>query len=213
MVRHGLIKDFDVLSFDVEQKRKLPCEAWLKGKMHRHMFGQESQRIPQRIHWIDYSLISVGTVNVNLKSPLLNQLFMEYGESYLGLGIDDYSRKHFIFPARKKGEFADELEKFILRMKTKLERKLKEFITDGGTEVASKEFKLYLQRNGTEHLRTNCNTPNSNAPAERGFRTEFEFGKSNLFHAKLSSIFWSYAIMKRELCNKYVARSYKEIKS
>ena len=198
----GLI-DRNALRYIMEQGKKIDfninrpiCEGCEFGKSHRQPFKDYTSRPPatallERIH-CDLS----GPINISeVMGEDSEKVFKCLGEpKYLSLIVDEKSRMMFCKLLQFKSEAADHIIEFITQAENEVERKVKYFHADGGTEYNNSTLREYFKSKGIKMELTTRSTPQHNGIVERCNRSVFELARSMLFHAKLNSVFWGEAV-------------------
>ena len=172
------------------------CEDCLIGKSNRKPFSNKSSAPP--ITGIMDKFVSdlCGPIKgTSVDSGDEIDIPSLSGKLYLILIIDDYSGKYFGDLLKYKSDSIDYIIPLIKRLQNSMERKLKQFHSDGGGEFEDKLLSDYFKDNGTNQSFTTAGTPQHNGKAERAMRTLFEMCRSMLSHCKLPFTFWGAAIL------------------
>ena len=104
--------------------------------------------------------------------------------------IDDHTRYTWFYPLRRKSNFFECFLKFQNLVENQLERQIKIFQSDGGSEFQSIKFQNHLSKCGILQ-RVSCpGTPEQNGVVERKHRHIVEMGLTMLFNAKLPLSLW-----------------------
>jgi hypothetical protein len=179
-------KSVNGLNIDqAEHKLSKPkmCDSCLKGKQHRHPFGNE---------WKDKAENIMDKVHADLCGPVQPT---RNGELYLSTVIDERSRMIFGELIKLKSDAADGIIAWIIKAKTFTGKPLKLFHSDGGGEYRGKKILKHFKDEGIEPRSTLPGTPQHNGIAERANRTLFESARSMLSHSKLPKEFWGDAVL------------------
>ena len=146
------------------------CEPCVHGKNHRQPFPQSSGR------------------KTNQPLELVHSdICGKIGSKSLSGGT------HHVWVYIMKSK--SEVFRLFIDWKTMVEnvsgRKVKTLRTDNGGEYTSREFELYLTREGIHHETTIPHTPEQNGVAERQNRTLIQGVRTMLFDSKLPQRFWA----------------------
>ena len=82
--------------------------------------------------------------------------------------IDDYSRKSWMMPLRKKIDTAVALKEWIAIRETEVGKKLKVLRSDNGGEFIDATSRKWMREHGLQHQTILARSPQSNGVAERG---------------------------------------------
>lgn len=113
------------------------------------------------------------------------------GNRYLLTFVDDYSRKVFAIPIKKKSDVFNEFVNFKNLVENQCSSKIKILRSDNGTEYVNNQFLKFLKQHGIVHQKTCPYTPEQNGVAERMNRTLVERMRCMLFDAELGEHFWA----------------------
>ena len=159
------------------------CEPCVHGKNHRQPFPQSSGRKTSQPLELVHSDVcgKIGSKSLS-------------GGEYFVTFVDDYTHHVWVYIMKSKCEVFG----LFIDWKTLVEnvsgRKVKTLRTDNGGEYTSREFELYLMREGINHETTIPHTPEQNGVAERQNRTLIEGVRTLLFDSKLPHRFWAEAL-------------------
>ncbi|CAI7786364.1 unnamed protein product [Closterium sp. NIES-53] len=119
-----------------------------------------------------------------------------YGESMWGtIAMDVYTRMTWVYVLSKKSDVAETVKTYWLPMvERQQDRLVKAIRTDRGGEFLSKEFSLWLKKNGIRQPLTVPYSPAINRIAERANRTITETARELLIEARLPDYFWPDAV-------------------
>lgn len=109
-----------------------------------------------------------------------------YGFEYYITFVDTYSRHTWIYLLKSKSETVT--TQFITQVEKLLNKSVKMFQTDGGTEY--KQLKEFFNKKGIIHRTTCLYTSEQNVIIERKHRHIVETGLSLLTNSSLPKIFW-----------------------
>ncbi|CAI7881259.1 unnamed protein product [Closterium sp. NIES-53] len=113
------------------------------------------------------------------------------GAEYFLTIVDVYTRMTWVCVLSKKGDVAETVKTDWLPMvERQQDRLVKAIRTDRGGEFLSKEFSLWLKKNGIRHSLTMPYSPAMNGIAERANRTITETARGLLIEAGLPDYFW-----------------------
>ncbi|CAI7802081.1 unnamed protein product [Closterium sp. NIES-53] len=105
--------------------------------------------------------------------------------------VDVYTRMTWVYVLSKKSDVAETVKTNWLPMvERQQDRLVKAIRTDRGGEFLSKEFSLWLKKNGIRHSLTMPYSPAMNGIAERANRTITEMARGLLIEAGLPDYFW-----------------------
>ncbi|CAI7861609.1 unnamed protein product [Closterium sp. NIES-54] len=117
------------------------------------------------------------------------------GAEYFLTIVDVYTRMTWVYVLSKKSDVAETVKTDWLPMvERQQDRLVKEIRTDRGGEFLSKEFSLWLKKNGIRHSLTMPYSPAMNGIAERANRTITETACGLLVEAGLPDYFWPDAV-------------------
>ncbi|KAK9073175.1 hypothetical protein SSX86_007499 [Deinandra increscens subsp. villosa] len=112
------------------------------------------------------------------------------GYKYYVAFIDDFSRFTWVYPLKTKAMFSNILVIFMNFVQNQLERKIKVFQSDGGTEFVNNKVKSLFDANGMFHRLSCPYTPQQNGRVERKHRHIIETGLAMMFNANVQPIYW-----------------------
>ncbi|CAI7863926.1 unnamed protein product [Closterium sp. NIES-54] len=117
------------------------------------------------------------------------------GAEYFLTIVDVYTRMTWVYVLSKKSDVAETVKTDWLPMvERQQDRLVKAIRTDRGGEFLSKEFSLWLKKNGIRHSLTIPYSPAMNGIAERANRTITETARGLLIEAGLPNYFWPDAV-------------------
>ncbi|CAI7908644.1 unnamed protein product [Closterium sp. NIES-54] len=109
--------------------------------------------------------------------------------------VDVYTRMTWVYVLSKKSDVAETVKTDWLPMvERQQDRLVKAIRTDRGGEFLSKEFSLWLKKNGIRHSLTMPYSPAMNGIAERANRTITETARGLFIEAGLPDYFWPDAV-------------------
>ncbi|CAI5534788.1 unnamed protein product [Closterium sp. Naga37s-1] len=117
------------------------------------------------------------------------------GAEYFLTIVDVYTRITWVYVLAKKSDVAETLKTdWFPMVERQQDRLVKSIRTDRGGEFLSKEFGLWLKKNGIRHSLTMPYSPAMNGIAERANRTITEAARGLLIEAGLPDYFWPDAV-------------------
>ncbi|CAI7809569.1 unnamed protein product [Closterium sp. NIES-53] len=117
------------------------------------------------------------------------------GAEYFLTILDVYTRMTWVYVLSKKSDVAETVKTDWLPMvERQQDRLVKAIRTDRGGEFLSKDFSLWLKKNGIRHSLTMPYSPAMNGIAERANRTITETAHGLLIEAGLPDYFWPDAV-------------------
>lgn len=115
-------------------------------------------------------------------------LSSDYGFKYYVAFVDAYTRYTWIYFLKQKSETVEAVKQFIIQVERQLDRKLKVFQTDGGSEF--KPLKEFFNERGIIHRYTCPYTSQQNGMVERKHWHVVETGLTLLAQGSLPLKFW-----------------------
>ena len=175
----SIISQKAIENFPQTDCQQLNCESCITGKQNRVAFRSHSSRDKvskplYRIH------LDVCQVTSNL---------------YYSLIVDEYSRLPFIQMMSSKAETTDHIINWIKEFQNKLNLKVIEIYSDGGSEYKTERLKQFVIANGTHHLFTIPNSPQNNGISERTNQSLFKIARCVLHSSKLNFNFIKHALL------------------
>ncbi|CAI7824608.1 unnamed protein product [Closterium sp. NIES-53] len=117
------------------------------------------------------------------------------GVEYFLTIVDVYTRMTWVYVLSKKSDVAEtEKTDWLPMVERQQDRLVKAIRTDRGGEFLSKDFSLWLKKNGIRHSLTMPYSPAMNGIAERANRTITETARGLLIEAGLPEYFWPDAV-------------------
>lgn len=160
----------------------LKCKICIKGKQSRYPFAHEGTRATEKIEIVHSDVFGP------LKAKSIG------GCKWFVTFIDDYTRKVFVYPMKKKSEVFKKFVDFKNFAERQSECKLKILRSDNGTEYINKNFELLCSKIGILHQKSVPYTPQQNGLAERMNRTLLDRVRCMLIDSGLSRGFWAEAL-------------------
>ncbi|CAI7826037.1 unnamed protein product [Closterium sp. NIES-54] len=169
---------------------------WLT--LHRRM-GHVALPILQQL----FTRYPFSSSEATAKAPLDEVVMDVVGPLKLGAAraeyfltiVDVYTRMTWVYMLSKKSDVAETVKTDWLPMvERQQDRLVKAIRTDRGGEFLSKEFSLWLKKNGIRHSLTMAYSLAMNGIAERANRTITETARGLLIEAGLPEYFWPDAV-------------------
>ncbi|KAE8718737.1 hypothetical protein F3Y22_tig00109992pilonHSYRG00051 [Hibiscus syriacus] len=163
-------------------KVSLPlCEHCITSKQHRLKFNTSNSRGKSVLELVHSDVWQAPVTSLG-------------GAKYFVSFIDDYSRRCWVHPIKKKSDVFSTFKNFKARVELDSGNKIKCFRTDNGGEYTSEEFDDFCKKEGIKRQFTVANTPQQNGVAERMSRTLLERTRAMLRDACLEKSFWAEAV-------------------
>ncbi|KAH9689170.1 Integrase catalytic domain-containing protein [Citrus sinensis] len=115
------------------------------------------------------------------------------GAKYMVTFIDDYSRRCWVYPIKKKSDVFPVFKEYKARVELESGKKIKCLRTDNGGEYTDGEFLAFCKQEGIQRQFTVAYTPQQNGVAVRMNRTLTERIRAMLRTAGLPNSFWAEA--------------------
>ncbi|GJU46168.1 retrovirus-related pol polyprotein from transposon TNT 1-94 [Tanacetum coccineum] len=116
------------------------------------------------------------------------------GAKYFVSFIDDYSRRCWVYPIKKKSDLFKVFKVYKARVELDSGKKIKCLRTDNRGEYTGDEFDTFCRQEGIKRQFTTAYTPQQNGVAERMNRTLLEKARVMLATASLVKSFWAEAV-------------------
>jgi transposase InsO family protein len=158
------------------------CEPCIRGKMSRKSFSASK----------DTGTESLDLVVSDVCGPITPGTMAQ--KRYFITFIDSYTDYCEVRLMKEKGEAAEEVIRYVERMKTQLGRKPKIFRTDRGKEYLNDRLQKYFEQEGIRVEYTVGYCPEQNGKAERRNRTLMEAVRTMLVESKLPLNHWGEAL-------------------
>ncbi|KAH9659545.1 hypothetical protein KPL70_023885 [Citrus sinensis] len=113
------------------------------------------------------------------------------GAKYMVTFIDDYSRRCWVYPIKKKSDIFPVFKEYKVRVELESGKKIKCLRTDNGGEYTDDEFLAFCKQEGIQRQFTVACTPQQNGVAEQMNRTLTERIRAMLKTAGLPNSFWA----------------------
>ncbi|CAI7754210.1 unnamed protein product [Closterium sp. NIES-54] len=179
-----LVKNEMVASIRVkgEPDEVLGCPTCMRAKFTRYPFSSSEAT----------AKAPLDEVVMDVVGPL--KLGAAGAEYFLTI-VDVYTRMTWVYVLSKKSDVAETVKTDWLPMvERQQDRLVKTIRTDRGGEFLSKEFSLWLKKNGIRRCLTMPYSPVMNGIAERANRTTTETARGLLIEAGLPDYFWPDAV-------------------
>ncbi|KAL3834104.1 hypothetical protein ACJIZ3_008840 [Penstemon smallii] len=157
------------------------CEHCVTSKKHKLKFNNSNIRSKAILELIHSDVWQAPVMSLG-------------GARYYVSFIDDYSRRCWVYPIKKKSDVFSVFKTFKARVKLESEKKIKCMRTDNGGEYTSNEFDNFCQQEGIKRQFTVAYTPQQNGVAERMDRTLLERTRAMLRTAGIAKSFWAEAV-------------------
>ncbi|CAI7732455.1 unnamed protein product [Closterium sp. NIES-53] len=179
-----LVKNEMVAGIRMKQEpdEVLGCPTCMQAKFTRFLFSssEETAKVPH------------DEVVMDVVGPL--KLGAAGAEYFLTI-VDVYTHMTWVYVQSKKSDVAETVKTVWLPMvEWQQDRLVKAIRTDRGGEFLSKEFSLWLEKNGIRHSLTMPYSPEMNGIAERANRTITESAHRLLIETGLPDNFWPDAV-------------------
>ena len=163
------------------------CRGCSAGKAHRTRFGDHlnSRLRAPASH-------PLARVTADLAGPYPTESIG--GARYLLVIYDEYTEMGFVDFLAHKSDATKAIIKWCRQARTRHNRNVVTFHTDGGGEFINDELTKYFTSRGTTHTHTTPHTSQHNGKAERLIRTLNEWSNAALIHCGAPKAFWSHAI-------------------
>ncbi|GJR08587.1 retrovirus-related pol polyprotein from transposon TNT 1-94 [Tanacetum coccineum] len=163
-------------------KVSLPfCEYCVISKQHRLKFKASNSR--------SVSVLELVHSDV-WQAPVLSLGGAKYFVSF----IDDYSRRCWVYPIKKKSDVFEVFKVYKARVELDSGKKIKCLRTDNRGEYTGEEFDTFCRQEIIKRQFTTAYTPQQNGVAERMNRTLLERARAMLATASLGKSFWAEAV-------------------
>ncbi|KAE8725329.1 hypothetical protein F3Y22_tig00008957pilonHSYRG00078 [Hibiscus syriacus] len=157
------------------------CEHCITSKQHRLKFNTSNSRGKNVLELVHSDVWQAPVTSLG-------------GAKYFVSFIDDYSRRCWVHPIKKKSDVFSTFKNFKARVELDSGNKIKCFRTDNGGEYTSEEFDDFCKKECIKRQFTVANTPQQNGVAERMNRTLLERTRAMLRDACLEKSFWAEAV-------------------
>ncbi|KAL4283725.1 hypothetical protein GQ457_16G004320 [Hibiscus cannabinus] len=163
-------------------KVSLPlCEHCITSKQHRLKFNTSISRGKVVLELVHSDVWQAPVTSLG-------------GAKYFVSFIDDYSRRCWVYPIKKKTDVFSTFKVFKARVELDSKNKIKCFKSDNGGEHTSNEFDEFCRNESIKKQFTTVHTPQQNGVAERMNRTLLERTRAMLRDASLEKAFWAEAV-------------------
>ncbi|KAH9802840.1 retrovirus-related pol polyprotein from transposon TNT 1-94-like protein [Citrus sinensis] len=155
------------------------CEHCVISKQHRLKF---SRSIARSKCILDFHFDVWESPDISMR-----------GAKYIVTFIDDYSRRYWVYPIKKKSDVFPVFKEYKARVELESGKKIKCLRTDNGGEYTDSEFLAFCKQEGIQRQFTVAYTPQQNGVAERMNKTLTERIRAMLRTADLPNSFWAEA--------------------
>ncbi|KAH9701426.1 hypothetical protein KPL71_024990 [Citrus sinensis] len=156
------------------------CEHCVTSKQHRLKFSRSIARSKCILDLIHSDVWESPDISMG-------------GAKYMVTFIDDYSRRCWVYPIKKKSDVFPVFKEYKVRVELESGKKIKCLRTDNGGEYTDGEFLAFCKQEGIQRQFTVAYTPQQNGVAERMNRTLTEWIRAMLRTAGLPNSFWAEA--------------------
>ncbi|GKC31700.1 putative ribonuclease H-like domain-containing protein [Tanacetum coccineum] len=179
LVNDNLVRGLPTKHFENDQT----CVACFKGKQHRASCKSKVLNpITKPLFMLHMDLFGL-----TFMSSLMHK-------KYFLVVTDDYSRFTWVFFLASKDETSEILKNFIKEIENLVDKKVKIFRSDNGTEFKNKVMDDFYREKGIKREYSVARTPQQNGVAERRNKTLIEAARTMLADFKLHTIFWAEAV-------------------
>ena len=137
-------------------------------------------------------------VHSDIMGPL--RTLTRKGAHYVITIVDDFSRYNWAYLVKRRTDFSEVFNKWIVMAERQSGMKLKVLRSDRGGEYMSWSFQMNLQRKGILHQSTVPYNPQQNGVAERLNRTLMDGSRSLLSQSGLRERWWGDALLYTSWC-------------
>ncbi|KAH9652502.1 hypothetical protein KPL70_027122 [Citrus sinensis] len=156
------------------------CEHCVISKQHRLKFNRSIARIKCILDLIHSDVWESPDISMG-------------GAKYMVTFIDDYSRRCWVYPIKKKSDVFPVFKEYKAWVELESGKKIMCLRTDNGGEYTDGEFLAFCKQEGIQKQFTMAYTPQQNGVAERMNRTLTERIRAMLKTAGLPNSFWAEA--------------------
>nr|GEU31244.1 hypothetical protein [Tanacetum cinerariifolium] len=150
-------------------------------KQHRLKFKTSNSRCVYVLEFVHFDV---------WQAPILSL----GGANYFVSFIDDYSRRCWMYPIKKKSDVFEVFELYKAQVELDSENKIKCLRTDNVGEYTGDEFDTFCRQEIIKRQFTTAYTPQQNGVVERMNRTLLERARAMLATTSLGKSFWAKAI-------------------
>ena len=129
-------------------------------------------------------------VHVDIAGPFSPKSVDKKGYQYNLVVVDDFSRKSWCIPLKKKSDTKVALKEWIVVAENQTGKRLKKLRSDNGGEFIDGSLETWLTEHGILHQKIPARSPQSNGISERMNRTVQDRARSMLVSAGLGGGFW-----------------------
>jgi hypothetical protein len=161
------------------------CGGCAEGKAHRQAFAQRMDASREAQHVL-------ARVSADVAGPIAIESLA--GARYFLILLDEWSQFGAVFFLAHKSEAAEHITRWCRQARTRHNREVVVFHSDGGGEFVNATLSRFFGATGTQQTTTVAHTPQHNGKAERLIRTVAEWGKAAIAHAGAPKKLWAHAI-------------------
>ncbi|CAI7805206.1 unnamed protein product [Closterium sp. NIES-54] len=181
-VGYNILEFERILTCEGGSYEVLGCPTCMQAKFTRYRFSSSEATAKAPLDEVVMDL--VGTLKLGAARS-----------GYYLTIVDIYTRMTWVYVLSKKSDVAETVKTDWLPMvERQQDRLVKAIRTDRGGEFLSKDFSLWLKKNGIRHSLTMPYSPAMNGIAERANRTITETARGLLIEAGLLVYFWPDAV-------------------
>lgn len=159
-------------------KVSLPfCEYCVTSKQHRLKFSTSNSRSKEILELIHFDVWQALVQSLR-------------GAMYFVSFIDDYSRRYWVYPIKRKTDVFSIFKVYKARIELEFGKSIKCLRSNNRREYTSKEFTEYCNQKGIKRQFTTTYTPQQNGVVERMNRTLLDRTRVMLEAASLEKSFW-----------------------
>ena len=161
------------------------CGGCAEGKAHRQAFAQRMDASREAQHVL-------ARISADVAGPIAIDSLT--GARYFLVLLDEWSQFGAVFFLAHKSEAADHITCWCRQARTRHDREVVVFHSDGGGEFVNAALSRFFGATGTQQTTTVPHTPQHNGRAERLIRTLAEWARAAIAHAGAPKKFWAHAI-------------------
>jgi hypothetical protein len=186
LVSSGVVRGLESLKVPPKgSEHDTRCGGCAEGKAHRQSFGQRLDVTREAQHIL-------ARVSADVAGPIAIESLT--GARYFLVLLDEWSQFGAVFFLAHKSEAAEHITRWCRQARTRQNREVVVFHSDGGGEFVNTTLTRFFNATGTQQTTTVAHTPQHNGKAERLIRTLAEWARSAISHAGAAKKFWAHAI-------------------
>ncbi|GJQ94037.1 retrovirus-related pol polyprotein from transposon TNT 1-94 [Tanacetum coccineum] len=179
LARKDLVRGLPRLKFEKDHL----CFAGQLGKRKKHTHTPKTENT---------NLEVLNTIHMDLCGSMRVQTIN--GKKYILVIVDDYSRFTWVKFLRSKDETPEFVIKILKQIQVGLNKTIRYFHTDNGTEFVNQVLTQYYESVGIFHQKSVPRTPQQNGIIERRNRTLVEAARTMLIFFKALMFLWAEAV-------------------